>query len=102
MKPVSVLKVLPRAKSTMQRPERRLRATPAQGKKRSRLPAAAGLESPSSVTQKAALELWSGGPTRLLLCLVGRDILLHRLSHIRLSEAEKESARMTPATGSTA
>ena len=54
----------------------------------------------------AALELWSGEATRLLLRLVGRDILLRRLSRIRLSAvdwaAAKESARMTPASGSTA
>ena len=106
MKPVSAPKVLPHAESTVRCPERRLQATLAQGKKRSRLPAAAGIESPSSVTQKAALELWSGGATRLLLHLMGRDIPPYRMSRIQLSAAEwaaaKESARITPANGSTA
>ena len=77
-----------------------------QDKRRSRLLAAVRLESPSSAMQKATLELWSDEATRLLLRLVGRDIPPRRLSRIRLSAAdwaiEKESTRMTPATGSTA
>ena len=54
----------------------------------------------------AALELWSTKETCLLPHLEEKDASLRRLSHIRLlatdSAAEKESARVTPATGSTA
>ena len=56
--------------------------------------------------QKAAPEEWSDEATCRLLRLAGKDILLSRLSSIRLSAADlvaaKESARMTPAIGSTA
>src|SRR4051812_36689957 len=100
MKMASALKVLPRAESTVRRLERRLQATPMQEKQKSRLSVAAGLESPSSVTHKAVLGLWSGEASRILLRLVGRDIPPHHLSRIRLSAAAwataKESARMTP------
>ena len=77
-----------RAENTPRHPGRRLRAAPAQGKTRSRLLAAAGLESPSSATQKAARELWNDEATRLLLRLMGRDIPPRRLSRIRLSAAD--------------
>ena len=54
----------------------------------------------------AALELWSTKEICLLPRLEEKDASLHRLSPIRLlatdSAAEKESARTTPATGSTA
>ena len=56
--------------------------------------------------RKAALEQWSAKEIRLLPRLEGRDIPPRHLSRIRLSAADwaaaKESARMTPATGSTA
>ena len=106
MTPTPALEVLPHAESMVRCPGHRLLAAPMQDKKRSRLLAAVGLESPSSATLKAALELWNDEATRLLLRLVGRDIPPRHLSRIRLSAAdwatEKESARMTPATGSTA
>ena len=85
---MSALKALPHAESKAQRHERRLRAEPAQGKKRSRLPVAVGLESPSSATQKVALELSSDEVIRLLLRLVGRDIPPRCLSRIRLSASD--------------
>ena len=69
-------------------------------------PATVGFTSPSSMTQKAAPELWSGKATRLLLSLVEKGIPLRRLSRNRHSAtalaAGKESEKMTPATGSTA
>ena len=88
MKPMPVLEVLPHAKSTVRHHERRLRATPTQDKKRSRLLTAVGLGSPSSVTQKVAPELWNDEAIRLLPRLVGRDIPPRRLSRIRLSAAD--------------
>ena len=75
-------------------------------KRRSRLLAAAGLALPSSATQKAVPEEWNNKATCLLLRLAGKDIPPRRLSSIRLEAADlhvvRESARMTPAIGSTA
>ena len=88
MKPASTLKALSHAESMMQRHEHRLQVAPAPGKKRIRLLVAVGLESPSSATQKAALEVWNDEATRLLLRLVGRDIPPCRLSRIRLSATD--------------
>ena len=105
MKPTPELEA-PLAESMTRRRVRRLRVAPVRDKRRSRKPAAAGLILPSSATQKAALEEWSGEVTCRLLRLAGKDILPRRLSSIRLSAADlvaaKESARMTPAIGSTA
>ena len=53
----------------------------------SRTPAV-GLGSPSSVTQKAAPELWNDEAIHLLPRLVGRDIPPRRLLRIRLSAAD--------------
>ena len=84
----------------------RLRVAPEPDKRRSRLLAAAGLALPLSVMQKAAPEEWNDEAICLLPRLVGRDIPPRRLLRIRLSAADwataKESARMMPATGSTA
>ena len=88
MKPAHALRVLPRAESTLRHPGRRLRAAPVQGKTRSQLQATAGLESPSSATQKAALEQWSANAIRLLPHLEGRDVPPRRLSRIRLLVAD--------------
>ena len=69
----------------------------------SRLPAAVGLTSPSSMTQTAALEQWSSEATRLPLRLAEKGTPLCRLSRTQHSAtalaAEKESERMTPALG---
>ena len=102
MKPVPELEA-PLAESTALRRVRRLRVAPVQDKRRSRLLAVAGLESPSSTTQKAVPEVWNNEATRLLLHLVGRDIPPRLLSRIRLLVADlvaaKELARLMPAIG---
>ena len=87
-KPTPARKALPRAEITARRPGRQLRAKPARGARKSRLPAEAEPESPSSETQKAILGPWSGGATRLRLGPVERDIPPHRLLRIRLSAAD--------------
>ena len=87
MKPTSEMEA-PLTESTARRRVRRLRVAPAQDKRRSRLLAAAGLESPSSATRKAALERWSAKEIRLLPRLEGRDIPPCRLSRIRLLVAD--------------
>ena len=84
MKPAPALRVLPHAENMPRHPGHRLQAAPAQGKTRSRLLAAAGLESPSSATRKAALKRWKAKEICLLPHLEERDVSLRRLSRTRL------------------
>ena len=69
------------------------------------MPAAAGLALPSSAARQAALERLNTKEICLLLRLEEKDVSLRRLSRTRFwatdSAAKKESARTTPATGST-
>ena len=70
---------------------------------RSRLPAAAGLASPSSATKTAAQEQCSDETTVRLLLPAGRGAFPRRLLISRHSAtalaAEKESEKAMPATG---
>src|SRR4051812_46816955 len=80
-------------------------AVSAEEKIRSRLPAAVSLASPSSATKTAAQEQCNDGTTVRLLPLAGkgespRRLLISRHSATALA-AEKESERMTLATGLT-
>ena len=87
---------------------RRLGHQPAvsvEGETRIRLSATVGLTSPSSATKTAAPEQWNGGTTIYLPLLAKKgECPRHPLS-IRLSAtalaAERESEKMTHATGST-
>ena len=88
MKPAPALRVLPHAENTPRHPGRRLQAAPAQGKTRSRLPAAAGLALPSSATRKAALERLNTKEICLLPRPEEKDASLRRLSRIRLSATD--------------
>ena len=81
-KPTPARKALPRAESTARRHVRRLRAVLVRDKRRSRLLAAAGLESPLSAMEKAALQVWNDEAIFILLRLVGRDIPPRRLLRI--------------------
>ena len=85
-------------------PPRRL-AGPVERRTRSRLSATVGLASPSSATKTAAPKRWNGGTTICLPLLAEKGESPRRLWNIRLSvtvlAAERESERMTPATGST-
>ena len=87
-KPTPARKALPRAEITARRLGHRLWVKPARGARKSRLPAEAELESPSSEMQKATPGPWSGGATRLRLGPVERDIPPLRLWRIRLSAAD--------------
>ena len=73
---------------------------------KSRLPAAAGLTSPSSATKTAAQEQWNDGMTVRLLPLAGKGTFPYRLSITHHSASalavEKESEKTMPATGSIA
>ena len=92
------------AESKARHLRRRLVAS-AEEETRSRLPAAAGLASPLSMTKTAAREQWNDGMTVRLLPLAGKGASPRRLLNTRHSAtdlaAEKESERTMPATGST-
>ena len=73
---------------------------------RSRLPAAAGLTSPSSATKTVAQEQYGGETTVRLLLPAGKGAFPRRLLITHHSAtalaAEKESEKTMPATGSIA